>query len=45
MDLMRYAELETAFRHFKEFGNTIVLLNMFENGMVRGALRIPLTNT
>lgn len=32
-DLMAYPELQTAFQHFKEFGNTVVLLNLFEIGL------------
>jgi len=34
-DLMAYPELQTAFQHFKEFGNTVILLNMFDSCSVR----------
>jgi len=32
---MAYPELQTAFQHFKEFGNTVILLNMFDSCSVR----------
>ncbi|KAL6064809.1 Cytoplasmic FMR1-interacting protein [Balamuthia mandrillaris] len=32
-DLMAYPELLTAFQHFKEFGNTIILLVLFEQNL------------
>ena len=34
-DMIGYAELNEAFRHFKEFGNTIVFLNLLESALVR----------
>jgi hypothetical protein len=33
-DMIGYAELNEAFRHFKEFGNTIVFLNLLESALV-----------
>ncbi len=37
-DMIGYAELNEAFRHFKEFGNTIVFLNLLESALVRTVL-------
>lgn len=32
--MIGYAELNEAFRHFKEFGNTVIFLNLLESTMV-----------
>lgn len=32
--MIGYAELNEAFRHFKEFGNTVIFLNLMESALV-----------
>jgi len=44
-DMIGYAELNEALRHFKEFGNTIVFLNLLEASMVWPCqLNLPLNS-